>query len=180
MHLPILKGRHIKLTPFTPDHISDEYLSWLNDKELMRFSRQRFHTHTRETSIDYLNSFEGSPHYFFAIEQIENNLHIGTLNVFCDMENATADIGLLIGHRDAVGKGYGKSAWNLAINYLLNTIHVRKITGGTSAKNTAMIRIMETSGMQPEGRRIQQELIEGEPTDVLYFGKLNPLWKPST
>jgi RimJ/RimL family protein N-acetyltransferase len=48
---------------------------------------------------------------------------------------------------------------------------VRKVTGGTLRCNAAMVRIMQACGMQPDGVRAGQELVDGEPQDVLYFAR---------
>jgi RimJ/RimL family protein N-acetyltransferase len=48
---------------------------------------------------------------------------------------------------------------------------MRKLTCGTLACNDAMIRLAERAGMQLEARRRAQELVDGEPVDVLYFAR---------
>ena len=40
-----LETERLKLINFTDEMISNEYLSWLNDKSLMKFSEQRHKTH---------------------------------------------------------------------------------------------------------------------------------------
>jgi RimJ/RimL family protein N-acetyltransferase len=172
-----IKGESVQLVPFTPEHISDDYLSWLNDKQLMHFSRQKYFTHTRESSLEYLQSFDDGPHLFWAVELTADRQCIGTLTAYIDIHHHTADIGLMIGHAGARGKGYGLQAWRLAMKYLFNQKQIRKITGGTNSLNHAMIRIMQNAGMVQEGCQKEQELIEGEPTDILYFGLINEHWQ---
>ena len=48
---------------------------------------------------------------------------------------------------------------------------MRKVTGGTARPNRAMIRIMEQSGMKLEAVRSRQELIDGQPVDLLYYSR---------
>lgn len=172
-----ITGENLQLVPFSPDHISADYLSWLNDKQLMRFSRQKFFTHTQESSSAYLSSFENSPNLFWAVETKDTHQCIGTLTAYIDEHHHTADLGLMIGHPDARGKGYGLQAWTLAVKYLFNNRQIRKITGGTNSLNQAMINIMQNAGMVQEGCQKEQELIEDKPTDILYFGLINEHWQ---
>lgn len=85
--------------------------------------------------------------------------------------HGTADIGLLIGERDAWGKGYGYEAWQRLMDHLLNDHALRKITGGTVSGNVGMIKIMQRAGMHCEATRRQQEIIDGEIQDIVYFAK---------
>ena len=78
-------------------------------------------------------------------------------------------IGLLIGSGGA-GRGLGSDAWNTMLQHLLRC-GVRKVTGGTLRCNQAMVRIMQSCGMQPDGVRVGQELVDGQPQDILYFAR---------
>ena len=101
-----ITGDRISLVPFEESHISDTYLSWLNDSELMRFSRQKYLTHTRESSLTYLKSYSGTPNQFWAIIKQDTQQHIGTMNAYFDTHHATADLGLLIGDSNVQGQGF--------------------------------------------------------------------------
>lgn len=176
-HNRIIEGETLRLVPFSPEHVDEHYLGWLNDKELMRFSRQKHFTHTRESALEYLGSYAESPHGFWAIERSHDHRCIGTLTAYCDIHHHTADLGLLIGHPDARGKGYGLQAWTLAMKRLFNEGKIRKITGGTNSLNKAMVRIMRSAEMVQEGCQKEQELIDNEPSDILYFGMINRNWQ---
>ena len=60
-----ITGNITILESFQESDISDDYISWLNDKKIVRYSNQRFITHNWETSKNFLDSFENSPNYFF-------------------------------------------------------------------------------------------------------------------
>jgi RimJ/RimL family protein N-acetyltransferase len=159
----------VQLKPFTTANITPAYLGWLNDRTLMRYSNQRFRTHTMDSCQDYLASFLKSDNLFLAIYFAEQ--FVGTMTAYRSVEHQTTDIGLLIGAGQQ-GKGLGKDAWKSLMSYLLAN-GTRKVTGGTLRCNTAMLRIMQDCGMQPDGVRIAQELIGDQPQDVLHFAKFN-------
>lgn len=161
----------LRLRPFEVGDINSTYLGWLNDPEVTRFSNQRFHQHTAESCSDYLASFAVSSNSFLLIEQIGNELPIGTATVYRNCRHGTADIGLMVGERCCWGQGYGREAWQVVLEALLLEKGMRKVTGGTARPNQAMVRIMEQSGMELEAVRARQELIEGLPVDLLYYAR---------
>jgi RimJ/RimL family protein N-acetyltransferase len=170
-------GATVELRAFGPELITGEYLGWLNDKSHMRYSRQRLVDHTRESSLDYLRSFERSPNKFWAIYRRADRRHIGTMTAYVDRAASSADIGILVGHPEARGKGLGREAWGLAMDYLFRVEGIEKVTGGTSALNAAMVRVFHDWQMRLEEVEKDAEMIDGRPADVLRFGMLQREWE---
>lgn len=167
--LPLL-GKQVLVRPFADRDLSETYVSWLNDSEIVRYSNQRFLTQDINSVRAYFKSFTDSPNAFLTIENIRNAQHVGTMTVYVQPYHQTVDVGILLGER---GNGYGTEAWCLVIDWLLDTCHVRKVTAGTLACNLSMVRLMEKAGMQHEATRAGQELVDGEPQDVIYFAKFH-------
>ena len=157
--------------PFGADDITDDYIGWLNDPQVVRFSNQRFHRHSPETCQKYLSSFMGTNHWFLKIVDGQDGLTIGTMTAYVSAHHRTVDMGILIGRRQVWGQGLGQDSWNTLMSWFLENKDVRKVTGGTMKANTAMVRIMEKSGMTLEAVRGGQELLEGKPQDLLYYAK---------
>lgn len=166
-----LAGKQTLLEPFTAADISDQYLGWLRDQEVVRFSNQRFRVHTRESSLAYLGSFAGSGNLFLGIRLAEDRRLVGTITAYRSQPHQTADMGILVGDRACWGRGIGLDAWSRLMDYLLNVCHLRKVTGGTLRCNIGMVQIMERSGMVLEAVRAQQELVDQVPQDALYYAK---------
>ena len=166
-----LSGESILLTPFMCNDITDEYLIWLHDLKVLRYSNQRFQNHTKESCIEYLESFSSSDNIFLAIRMRDDNRMIGTMTAYFSPHHGTVDIGLMIGDVKQWGKGLGVDSWSTLMDYLLSERLVRKVTGGTLRSNIGMIRIMERSGMHLEAIREKQQLFENEAQDELYFAK---------
>ncbi len=159
----------LSLRPFEKSDITTTYLGWLNDSFVTRFSNQRFRRHTKESSEAYLSGFAETSNSFLLIKKRSDNKSIGTATVYQNINHSTADIGLMLGDRSCWGKGYGGEAWLGIITNLLSINSIRKVTGGTVRTNYAMVRIMEKSGMELEAVHARQELIEGQPVDLLYY-----------
>lgn len=168
-----IKGNKTLLSPFLATDISDIYISWLNDPFVMRFSNQRFITHSMQSCLRYQTSFNETDNLFMGIRSLSDKKLIGTLTAYISRNHGTADLGIMIGDHSVWGSGYGLDAWSTMIDWLLRRAGIRKLTAGTLACNLGMIMLMERSGMILEGVRKSQELIEGQPFDMLYYAKFN-------
>jgi len=158
------------ITPLSELHLTKRYLGWLNDRQLMKYSEQRHKTHTVESCDSYRKSFDGTPHYFWAIEEVVKGLgHIGNMNAYVDPNNCLADLGILIGESSASNQHYGLEAWIAVCHFLFNEVGIRKVTAGTIALNAPMIRLAKHAGMVNDGVRTRHYICEGQEVDILYF-----------
>lgn len=165
-----IKTEHLLLEPFSEKHLTEKYISWLNDLDVVKYSEQRHKRHTLQICHKYLESFIGTPHYFWAITVFNSDLgHIGNINAYIDEINKTTDVGILIGEKKAWGKGYATEAWEAICNYLFEKVKIRKVTAGTLSTNKRMLRLMKRVGMVEDGRRIRQCLWEGREIDIIHM-----------
>jgi ribosomal-protein-alanine N-acetyltransferase len=157
-----------RLTPFTQGHLSDRYVSWLNDPEVVRYSEQRHHRHTAESCAAYFRSVSQSGDLFLAIEAADAALgHVGNMTVAFDRPNRSADVSIMLGEASARGRGIGAQAWCGIVDYLLAAGSQRRVTAGTMAPNLPMIALMRKSGMTIEAVRPRVFLREGEEVDLV-------------
>jgi|SRR3989338_1896038 len=166
-----IEGKLVKLDVFTKENITDAYLGWLNDSDVVKYSNQRFHRHTLETSLAYLQSFDNSGNLFLAVYLKGDEKFVGTMSVYISSAHETADMGIMIGDKACWSSGVGGDAWSTVLSFLLGAVKVRKVTGGTLECNKGMVKIMLKSGMKPDGVRVAQELVGPQVQDILYFAK---------
>ena len=166
-----LIGDKTAVLTFTQDHLTDNYLLWLNDTEVTRYSNQRFMQHSRESLNKFFQSFTDSPNMFLAILDRMTGEYIGTMTVYFSLPHNTADIGIMIGERSAWGKGIGVEAWTIVMKYLFEYRGVRKVTGGTVRANQGMVKIFEKSGMSLEATRLRHQIFDKEEHDILLYAK---------
>lgn len=158
----------LSIVPFEEAHLTPRYVGWLNDPDVVRYSEQRHHTHTLASCHDYQQSFNNTPHQFWAIVAHDPNIgHIGNINAYVDIENGTADVGILIGERAVWGQGYGSEAWQAVCCHLLQDCGLRKVTAGTLSVNHGMVNVMRRAGMTEETQNRRQLMFEGWLTDVV-------------
>jgi ribosomal-protein-alanine N-acetyltransferase len=168
-----LVGERTVLRQFQPDDITSDYVGWLNDPVVVQFSNQRFLAHTPASCARYIASFGGSGNLFLKIERKRDGTCVGTMTAYHSRQHGTVDVGIMVGRRAEWGRGLGQDAWNTLLVWLLDRDCVRKVTAGTMRCNVAMVRLMERSGMSLEAVRPQQELLDGVPQDLLYFGRFS-------
>ncbi len=168
-----LKGEKVLLRSFAASDINDTYMGWLNDAEVVRFSTQRFLKHDQESGSRYLASFEGTDNLFISVRRLSDDSPVGTMTAYVSRHHGTVDVGILIGDKAVWGMGYGQDAWNTLTNWLLERDDIRKLTAGTLACNYGMIKLMERSGMHQEATRKEQEIVDGQAVDILYYAKFH-------
>lgn len=167
----------LRIVPFGERHITERYVGWLNDRALVRFSEQRHKHHTLESVRRYWQSFEGTPHYFWAIEEVKRGFgHIGNINAYVDRPNLIADIGILVGAREATNQHLGFEAWVGVIKWLFEREGLRKITAGTLSLNAPMLRLARRAGMIEDGMRKRHYLCEGQEVDLIQFALFREQW----
>jgi RimJ/RimL family protein N-acetyltransferase len=163
----------LKILPFKEEFLTEFYVAWLNDPEVVKYSEQRHRSHSLESCRQYFKSIQSSPHGFYAIVAKDTGTHIGNLTITVDLNNQVADISIMIGDRTFWGKGLGSETFCALVEQLLHTGQFRKVTAGTMAANTRMLKLFEKAGMKMECRRKDHYLLDGKPVDMVYTAK----WK---
>lgn len=166
-----LRGARVLLRPFGPQDITPQYLGWLRDPCVVRYSNQRFRRHDEETARAYLASFEGTDNLFLCICLAEGRSVVGTMTAYVARPHETADIGILIGDPAVWRQGLGLDAWSTLQDWLLAKAGIRKTTAGAVAANRGMVSIMARSGMEHEATRRAQEIVDDKAEDIVYYAR---------
>jgi len=158
---PILIG-DLYVSCFRRDFLTDRYVGWLNDPQVVRFSEQRHLQHSLESCEHYFEAMDHSQGLFLSLEVKGSEMgHIGNISVVIDDNNSSADLSIMIGEKCAWGKGYASKAWITVMMYLLNDAGIRRVTAGTMDVNEPMIRLMRRSQMEIDCIRPRHFLWEG-------------------
>jgi len=169
-----LNTDRLTLRPFDLSmHLTERYVAWLRDPDVVRYSEQRHRTHSIESCRAFVAGFEDGPSRLWAIERTTDGLHIGNIHADIDPANGLADVAILIGAREVWGQGYGLEAWNAVLDWLLGPGEIRKVVAGCMRSNTAMMRIMARSQMIPDGIRSAHYLRDGIPEDIVFNARFS-------
>lgn len=167
----MLDGRLVRLEPLGPEHVTDDYVGWLNDPETFQFLGTKF-GQTRASVLRYVEGIQ-SPDLLCRIIVKASGAHVGNISLHSvHPVHRSAELGILIGVPDARGKGYGREACRLLIAYAFDHLNLHKITAGTVDQNTGMKRVFLGLGFTIEGTLAQQFYLAGAYHDIVRFGLL--------
>lgn len=164
----ILHSKNLRIVSFTQKHLTHRYVSWLNNKKIVKYSELRHKKQTLKACKKYMQNIIKTGNSLLAIEDKETKKHIGNITLIRDYPNKNVDIAILIGEMTMQGKGLGFEAWMSVLKYLKKDPRFKKITAGTMACNKKMVRIMHKSGMIFDGIRKRYLLVDKKETDLLF------------
>lgn len=149
----ILNCRSLTIKPISINEITNEYISWLNNKEVNQFLEVRHQNSTPESVIKYINYTRSIPGCeFFAIFMNEY-VHIGNINLTSFNVNnyGYAQYGIMIGNENAQNLGLGGLASIMLVEYLLSFSEIRKIECSAISLNEKSWKTIESLGFVREG-----------------------------
>ncbi len=148
-----LKAEHIYLRALEPEDL--EFLFDIeNDTNFWHLSN----TQTPYSRFILKQYLENAQQDIFEAKQLRlaictnNDDTIGLIDVFnFDAKNKSAGIGILIKDEVYRGKGYGKAALQLLVNYCFETLHLHQVYANIFEANTKSLSLFETCGFQKIG-----------------------------
>lgn len=169
-----LESKELTLRLFAVEDITESYVSWLNNPLVVRYSNQRFRSHSQRSCLEYFNNLQEACALFIAVIHNDSQEMIGTMTAYINPHHATADLGILLGNTQYWGQGYGQLSWQLLLDTVSSHPQIRKVTAGTLSCNKSMLGLMIKSGMVLDGVRHQQEIVEGQAFDIIHYARFNP------
>ena len=172
-------GKKVILRPMRKSTDLEACLRWINDPEVTRFLVARFPT-TETMEVEWFDSQGKSKNdVILAIETLPEHVLIGTMGLHrISWEDGVATTGAIIGEKEYWGKGYGKEAKMLLLDYDFNTLNLRKICSSVKAFNGRSLSYNKRCGYQEEGRRVKQFFVDGEYHDEILLAVFREDWLP--
>lgn len=169
-----LTGKHIYLRKMTVED-TDQVIAWRNAPHVMQ--QFLFRTPlTREMHLRWIKEkIEcGSVEQFIICEK-ESHRGIGSFYFRdIDHEQHTAELGIFIGEKDAIGKGYGTETVRIGVAYGFETLKLNRILLRVLAENTGAIRSYEKNGFHLKEDRKETVNLEGMERTVLFMERERP------
>jgi RimJ/RimL family protein N-acetyltransferase len=167
-------GTQVRLRPLERSDLNPTYLSWLNDSEVTRYLETGTFPTTRGDLDQFYDSLRGSrSQVIFAIEERKKSRHIGNVKLGpIHWVNRSATLGILVGEKQYWGKGIGKEATRLLVEYGFYRLNLNRINLGVFAEHEPAIRCYAAIGFKVEGRFRQALFRDGEYKDHLWMGLL--------
>jgi ribosomal-protein-alanine N-acetyltransferase len=171
-----LRSDKIFLSSLRSDDVTQAYVAWMNDTEIVQFTESRFSSHSMESIREFVQSCARDPDVIlFGIFDCATELHIGNIKLGpINLRHLLGDIGIIVGRKEFWGKGIATEAISLLRDYAFSEIGLHKLTAGCYSTNFGSAKAFEKAGFQLEARRPNHFRDENGWVDILEFGCLNP------
>jgi len=153
--------------------VNQEYVRWMNDKDVNKYLESRFINHNIDTVRSYVkNALNNSSVYLFGIFNKTTDCHIGNIKLDINQIHKKAEIGLLIGEKQWWGKGVATEAIEAITNHGFTELDLEKIEAGCYHSNHGSFCAFQKVGYEAEGRIRASWLLEGRREDGIRLGIL--------
>ncbi|NOX08323.1 MAG: GNAT family N-acetyltransferase [Gammaproteobacteria bacterium] len=121
----------------------------------------------------------GSKEKYFIIEDNKDGRPVGTISVYSiDWRSRHAEFGrFFLADESTRGKGYGKEALGLLLDFCFGQLNLNKIYGDTQFDNKAAIGLYESMGFVREGMKRSHVFRKGEYIDIVALSILTSEWR---
>ena len=150
------------------------YVSWLQDPDVLHFLEARLARHTQESVARYIDAMNASDHdLLLGIFVRDGGRHIGNVKLgSVDPLYRRGDVGVMIGERDAWGRGYAAEAIDALSAYAGRKLGLHRVFAQCHASNPASIASFRKAGFTEEGR-LRDHGLDGERwVDAVVLGRI--------
>ncbi len=173
MKASIIETERLVLKPLSLDHLTQQYVDWLNDKEVYKYL-ETGGDYTIELLSDYLTDVVNKDIYFWAIHLKNNNTHIGNIKIDpVNTRHNFAEYGIMMGEKGEWGKGYAKEASKEVISHCFKNLNIRKINLGVVAENEVAYHMYKKLGFAVEGILKAHGMYFGKYCDIIRMALFN-------
>ena len=154
--------------------VGPDYVGWLNDPEVNRHLESRFAHQTEAGTRAFVRTMLERPDtLFLGIRDDRTGLHVGNIKLGpIDRNHGLGEIGLMIGRREAWGRGIGAAAIAAVADIAKHQLGLRKVTAGCYAENVGSRKAFEKAGFGVEGTRPAHFILDGRPEDLVLLGRI--------
>jgi RimJ/RimL family protein N-acetyltransferase len=166
------EGKITYLRPLLESDLKVEYLSWLNNPELNKYSDsfRTFPTFENDLKVFLSNYQKDSNNIVFAMCCKKTGTHFGNCSLNnIDWINRRAQFNINIGIAKYRALHF-LDVLSIIAEYSFNTLNLNKITGG--AENIDLLKLHERLGWNKEGVLANHIYRNGEYHDVVIFALL--------
>ena len=170
----MLQGKQVYLRLISSEDVSEEYVKWMNDYEVTRYTESKYIQFSRANLIEYVNRVNDESNYMFAVFANESEKHIGNIKLGnINWIHRYGDVGLIIGDKEYYGKGIATESISLVSEFAFNHLNLHKIWCGIYKNNVGSIRAFEKSGYEVYATEKSKYFFEGRYVDAVYMHKFN-------
>jgi len=152
--------------------VTQGYVDWFSEKEVVRFSDNQFRSFTVRGQIQYVEECRSNKDMvLFGI--FDGNIHVGNISINgIRSPHRRAEITYVVGNSSYWGKGIASYAISEVIIISAQEYNLNKLVAGVAEHNTASARVLNKNGFVLEGIRKKHLFFDGKFTNQLDYGLL--------
>ena len=172
--IPIdITTERLHLRTITRADVTQAYVGWLNDEHVNRYLECRFEISTLTSVRRYVDAILADHRFLFVAIEDENGTHIGNIKLGpIDWHHRRGEIGIMIGHAAAWGKGLATEAIRSLSIFGFRQLNLAKLTAHAYAPNLASIAAFQLAGYDIEGTLKEHVQLDGIRCDVVALGSV--------
>lgn len=151
------------------------YHSWRNDIDVMVSTNLSLDLYSLKETEDFVEgiilSSNSSKSYIIHTKDSEKAIGITSL-INIDQKNRNAECIIDIGEKDYWGKGYGKEALKLLLDYAFLEMNLHRVSLRVFSFNEKAISLYSKIGFKREGVSRQSLFRNGQWHDIIHMGIL--------
>jgi RimJ/RimL family protein N-acetyltransferase len=164
-----IEGSRVYLSPVYMED-APTYVRWLNDPEISIYLNTFSMNIGVEWEKEFLAQSLREQRAEFGIRLGADDRLIGNCGIInIDQINRKAEIGIFIGERELLGRGYGREAVMLLLDYGFNILNLNNIYLRPYAFNERAIRCYQACGFKVAGRLREAKIINGQKYDEVWL-----------
>ena len=161
---------HLNLKILDEKKITQKYIKWFADDEMVRYSDQQYEKITYETQQKYvIYCLENTNTDLYGI--FDHDTHIGNIRIIgLNSFHHVGEITYMVGDKNYRGKGVGSFAISEMIKEARSYYKLHKLSASVAHLNFARTKILEKNGFLLEGVRIKHLIYGKRYCDQLDYG----------
>ena len=166
-----IETEQVYLRPISLSDVNEDYMGWLNDKEITKGLMISNTTTTIESLREYVESKIVDPEvYMYAIVDRQTDIHIGNIKFDkFDWVSSTCELGILIGNKKFWRRGIASEVVRATLVNIFENLNIRKVLLAVFSNNPAAIKLYSKIGFNQEGCLKDHILVESEYVDKYYM-----------
>ncbi|MBN1993985.1 MAG: GNAT family N-acetyltransferase [Anaerolineae bacterium] len=148
----MIKGNRVTLRAIERDDIP-RYVTWLNDPEVTHHLALFLPMNLDDETDWYEAQRKDQTTQNFALVVNEGNVHIGSVGLMhLNYREQNAELGIVLGDKTQWGKGYGREAIQLLLDFAFAELNLHRVYLRVDAGNARAIRCYRACHFVEEGR----------------------------
>ena len=133
----LCRGEGYYLKRLLPEDVTETYVRWLQDEEVVHYLQVRFEAHDLESTRRYVAGFDHRDNFIFAIHDARTDRYIGNVTLRVNPIHLWANFGYMIGDKSYWSTGAALGAVRLLLDFAFFERQIRKILEITTENHIA-------------------------------------------